>query len=480
MREGKKITGHYAVNLAKKCGWYDPRLLELLDEKVDPGQVTDDLIIRRFVDLFGTEFRYDHSCGCWYHFDGATWHEQKTQLPKSRIRDICMEFVRVDPKLKWLGQEKAWSQILRGAQSDQDLAVTAESWGQDDFLLGTPRGTIDLKSGELRPAQPSDHIANTTVVSPIPLDSFDEKIDCPIWVRFLDEVLQGDQEAIRFFQQWAGYCLTGSTQEQQFLFVYGPGGSGKSTAINTLADVLNSYAVNVETATLTTQKHARHTTELARLKGRRLARASETEQGQAWSESRIKSLTGEDVVTARFMRQDDFEFRPKFKLTIVGNYRPKLQNVDEAIKRRMIVLPFEFVPAQKDDKLLEKLKTEWPGILSWMINGCLDWQANGLIMPNVAIEATETYFGTQDIFGLWLGECCETSGNYASTGEDLWKSWHRFALNEGADPGTRNSSFPERLRRSGLTPIKNTNGIRGRGYLGVKLLPEREDDLISI
>lgn len=428
--------------------------------------------------LYGSEFLYDHSRGSWYWYDGAVWHLEKTQLAKSFIRGICKQFVDLEPKLKWLGYEKAWSQIERGARADRIAAVTSEVWNRDDFQLGTSGGTIDLVSGEFREGRPEDLISKCAAVSPIPLDEFDASIHCPTWLRFLDEALESDLEAIRFFKQWARYCLTGSTSEQQFLFVYGPGGSGKSTAINTIADILEGYAANVETATLTARRHSRHRTELVRLHGIRMARASETEQGQAWAESRIKSLTGEDTVTARFMRRDDFEFRPKFKLTIVGNYRPRLHNADEAMKRRMTVLPFEHIPAKKDEGLPSKLKREWSGILSWMIQGCLDWQRNGLIKPKVALEATEAYFGSQDVFGQWLSECCELGSGFAVPVAELWESWCQYAASQGEDAGTRNNSFPENMKRRGFKAIKNTKGVRGRGYAGLQLVPIEEDDLI--
>ena len=245
-----------------------------------------------------------------------------------------------------------------------------------------------------------------------------------------------------------------------------------------MADILSGYAANVETATLTAQRHARHTTELARLHGVRMARASETEQGQAWAESRIKSLTGEDTVTARFMRRDDFEFRPKFKLTIVGNYQSRLHNVDEAMKRRMTVLPFEHIPTKKDESLPSKLKREWPGILSWMILGCLDWQKYGLVRPKVAKDATDAYFGSQDTFSQWLSECCELGDQFACLGTELWESCQRYAAREGVDAGSRNNTFPESLKRRGFHAIKNSKGLRGRGHVGLQLIPNDEDELI--
>jgi len=276
--------------------------------------------------------------------------------------------------------------------------------------------------------------------------------------------------------------LTGDTREQVLTFVYGPGGSGKSTAINTIADILGDYAINVGMETLTSSSYDRHTTELARLKGVRMARASETEKGRAWAENRIKLLTGQDAITARFMHRDDFEFVPELKLTIVGNNQPTLKEVDSAIRRRFIVLPFTNPPKVKDPLLPEKLRDEWPGILSWLILGCLDWQKNGLIRPAIVDEATSTYFAEQDVFGQWLEDCCEVGDDYVETNDKLWSSWETFAREMNADAGTPRT-LSENLQNRGFIRIKDTKGIRGRGYKGLRVRRSRKwaddyDDLI--
>ena len=254
------------------------------------------------------------------------------------------------------------------------------------------------------------------------------------------------------------------------LCLSGRGGGGKGTAINTIGDVLGEYAINVGMETLTASKHERHTTELARLHGARMARASETEKGRAWAENRIKNLTGQDTVTARFMRQDDFEFVPQFKLTIFGNNRPSLKDVDTAIKRRFMVLPFDHPPATKDVNLPERLKAEWPGILSWLITGCLDWQRHGLCRPAIVDRATDDYFAEQDTFGQWLGECCETGPRLADSTDQLWESWRMYALSNGEEAGSRKRTFPETLQQRGFEAIKDQYGIRGRGYRGVRVI----------
>ncbi|HHZ10135.1 MAG TPA: hypothetical protein GX405_15295 [Rhizobiales bacterium] len=456
-------------------------LSDLLGDEPKPESyaLDEDGVIRAFTARHDGELLFDHHVGRWFRFDGNVWRREETKLAHHYARDLCTKFARTDPKIRALKQVRTWEAVERGARAVREFACTSDSWNRDHWLLGTPGGTVDLRSGELRRGRPEDRISKLTSVAPVPLATFDPSRDCPLWLAFLDEALGSDADAIRFLQQWGGYSLTGDTREQVLLFVYGPGGSGKGTAINTIGDVLGEYAVNVGMETLTASKHRAHLTVLARLHGARMARASETEKGCALAENRIKNLTGQDRITANFMRQDHFEFLPEFKLTIFGNNRPSLKDVDTAIKRRIVVLPFDHPPAKKDVSLPERLKAEWPGILSWLIVGCLDWQANGLVRPAVLNQATENYFTEQDALGQWIAECCETGPCLADTCGNLWDSWCYYATANGELPGSRNRTFPETLQQRGFKRIRDEHGIIGKGYLGIRVIERDRFDAIG-
>ncbi|CAA2104966.1 hypothetical protein MBUL_02959 [Methylobacterium bullatum] len=433
---------------------------------------TEDGVARNFAALHGDSFRYCHTAGKWFAWDGQRWRREETQLAFDWCRETCRAMLADDPKnrdAKSLSRASSAGGVERFARADRAFAVEGRVWDRDQWLLGTPAGTVELRTGVLRPGRQGDLITKATAVGPIPLDQFNEDRDCPTWRTFLSEALAGDADAIRFFAQWAGYSLTGDTREESLLFVHGPGGSGKSTAVNTIGDLMGDYCTNVATETLSASKYDRHPEEIARLRGARMARASETEQGRAWAQQRITAMTGGDTLTARFMRQDSFEFVPEFKLTIIGNHRPAILDVDAAVKRRFNVLPFDHRPERPDDTLKARLRAEWPGILSWAILGCLDWQANGLVRPEVVTATTQAYFETQDTFQLWIDECCEIGKLAASTNEDLWDSWSRFAHRAGEDPGSKTKTFPDRLQQRGFVPVKNTSGIRGRGFKGIKV-----------
>ena len=433
-------------------------------------ELDEDGVIRAFTASHKDELRFDHAAGSWFRFDGNVWRREETKLAHHYARDLATRMADDNPKAKALRKVNVWEAIERGARTAREFVVKSQDWNRDLWLLGTPGGTVDLRTGVLRPGNPEDHISRLTKAAPIPLEVFEPMRDCPRWLAFLAEALGGDAEAIRFLRMWGGYSLTGDTREHVLLFVYGVGGSGKSTAINTMADIVGEYAITMDTSTLTAQKHEAHKQEIARLDGARLAWASETEKGRAWAENRIKSITGGDTITANFMRQNSFEFKPQLKLTIVGNNAPALNNVDEAMRRRFRILPFNNTPKRKDPKLPEKLRLEWPGILSWMIQGCLDWQSNGLTYPKAMQQATDEYFDVQDVFGQWIEDCCEEGKREAETTANLWASWSEYAYRNGEDPGNKKRSFPEALHQRGYEAIKDIAGIRGRGWRGLRVI----------
>jgi putative DNA primase/helicase len=434
-----------------------------------------DGIIRAFTDRHKGKLLFDHHRGRWHLFNSVYWQREETKLALHYALEVSTELAKRDARAKPLKNMPTWEAVERGARTDRAFACTSEKWDQDPMLLGTPGGTVDLRTGQLRKARPDDYISKITAVAP------DPACNIPQWLAFLDFAMGGDAGAIRFLQQWAGYCLTGDTREQVLLFVYGEGGSGKGTAINTIAAILKDYAVAMATSTLTAKKYEAHPEEIARLHGPRMAVASETEKGSKWAENRIKGLTGQDTLTARYMRENSFDFRPQFKLTIFGNNAPSLSDVDSAIRRRFLILPFSRKPARKDVTLADKLKAEWPGILSWMIQGCLDWQANGLVRPDVVNAATESYFAEQDTFGKWIADCCEVGVGKAETTEVLYQSWQRYAYGVSEEAGSKLRAFPERMEQRGFKPGEKIGATRGRGFKGVRLAEEQEgftDDLI--
>jgi putative DNA primase/helicase len=428
------------------------------------GILTEDFATERFAERFAGQLRYCHSNKAWFGWKGIVWEKIRTGRALHEIRLLVRELASgQEDKIRQASNKISFiSGVERLARVDPTFAVTADVWDPDPLLLGTPDGTVDLRAGCLRLSKPEDGITKTTSVAP------SDVVDCPLWLKFLADATGADSDLIRFLQQWAGYSLTGLTREHALVFVYGPGGNGKSVLLNALTGILRDYATIAAMDTFTASKGDKHPTDLAHLHGARLVTASETEEGRAWAESRIKHLTGGDPITARFMHRDFFTFPATFKFMIVGNHQPVLRNVDEALRRRFNIIPFTRKPDQPDQQLEEKLKAEWPGLLRWMIEGCLDWQRNGLVRPACVMAATESYFEDQDLFRQWLEDECDVDPGNTYKWErssDLFASWSAYAKAAGEHPGTVKKLGPALIRHS----VRSYRTKHVRGWFGIRL-----------
>jgi putative DNA primase/helicase len=261
--------------------------------------------------------------------------------------------------------------------------------------------------------------------------------------------------------------LTGSTQEHALFFLYGLGANGKTTFLNAITACTGDYHRTAPIETFTASSVDRHPTDLAGLRGARLVTAIETEEGRRWAESRIKSLTGGDKISARFMRQDFFEYTPQFKLIIAGNHKPGLKSVDEAIRRRFNLIPFTVTipPDERDETLPEKLKAELPGIMQWMIEGCVDWQERGLAPPEIVTKATAAYLEAEDALAAWIEEVGQRDPNAWEKSSDLFASWAAWATKAGEYVGPM-KRFLGVFETKGFTYERRRDG---RGYRGLRL-----------
>lgn len=425
---------------------------------LDPSQISEDALALVFEHRHADALRYCHTAGAWYAWTGTRWQKESTQLAFSWARQICRDFGNA-PKF---ATARTASAVEKFAASSRRLAVTSEVWDSTPWLMGTPGGTVDLRTGDLGRAIQDDHITRQTATAPAAAGTVPHR-----WMAFLEDATRGDADLIRFLQQMAGYSLTGNTSAHALFFIYGAGGNGKSVFLNTLTGILGEYAQTAAMDTFTASAHDKHPTDLAGLKGARLVSASETEDGRAWAETRIKNMTGGDPITARFMRRDFFTYRPEFKLVIVGNHKPRLNNVDDATKRRFNIIPFIHKPTAPNPELEKELRDEWPAILRWAIDGCLDWQTNGLVRPAVVVDATREYFEDQDVFGQWLEECCERELHHKDTSAELFASWKRYAEAAGERAGNT-KTFGEAMRKRGFATWRTKSA---RGFEGVRVIP---------
>jgi putative DNA primase/helicase len=303
----------------------------VLGEEEEPSrdlrlpEFSDDALSLTFADRHLDELRYVAKWGQWFRYDGTCWREDTTLHVFDLSREDCRGAAASIGEGEWalkktLTSAKTIAAVERLAKTDQRLATTVDKWDANPLLLNTPGAVVDLRTGSLRAPSPYDYMTKMTAVAP--------GGDCPTWERFLARITNDDADLIGFMQRVLGYSLTGLTTEHALFFAYGTGANGKSVLIDTVANILADYHKTAGMETFTASPFDRHTTELARLRGARLVSAVETEKGRSWAEARIKTLTGGDKITARFMRQDDFEFAPQFKLFVAGNHKPSLKSVD--------------------------------------------------------------------------------------------------------------------------------------------------------
>jgi putative DNA primase/helicase len=431
-----------------------------------PPEFSDEALALLFAERHAHDLRFVAKWGKWLSWTGRHWRFDDTLHAFDLARGICREVAAGCNKAKIasaIASAKTVAAVDRLARSDRRLAATVDQWDADPWLLNTPGGVIDLRTGRRRAHNPGDHMTNITATSP--------RGDCPRFLAFLDRILGGDAELVAYVRRVLGYGLTGLTREHALFFGYGTGANGKSVLLSTVAGIMGDYHRTAPIESFTASNVDRHPTDMAGLRGARLVCATETEEGRRWAESRIKVLTGGDTVSARFMRQDFFDYKPSFKLFIAGNHKPSLRSVDEAIRRRFHLVPFAVTipPEERDGELTEKLKAEWPGILAWTIEGALMWQTEGLGPPPAVIDATAAYLEAEDAIAAWIDDKCKRDLIAWEPSTSLFTSWTAWAERAGENTGTMRR-FAQTLESRGFVSQRK---MHGRGFLGLQIIPEQ-------
>lgn len=392
--------------------------------------LTEDNLAIQFAAEHTGRLVYAHNFGQWYIYDATTgiWGLDHTE----RVPHWIREFVRnlnAQQQAKW-AKASVVSSVETFARRDPKLAIVGDEFDADPWLLGTPSGVLNLRTGAMLPPNPAHYVSKRTAVSP-------DKARPTLWLKFLSEAA-GNDATIDYLQRLSGYCLTGETIEEILVFVHGTGGNGKGVFMNALRDILGEYAKQASMQVLLANNGDRHPTELANLNGARLVLASESPEGRRWDEERVKALTGRDAISARFMNRDFFEYVPRFKLLVASNHKPRIRTVDDAWRRRLHLVPFINKPATPDPSLKDRLRDEYPAILQWMIQGAEWWGREGLAAPAEITEATETYFREEDVIGLWFDECCE-EGTATTERKDLYHSYENWCRGMGHAAATQHA-----------------------------------------
>lgn len=435
--------------------------------------VSDDELARRFTMRHHDDFRYVAALGRWYIWRGTRWVHDDSKATFDAIRQSC----RLDLGAALIGitkesDRKRMRERLGGAatiaaverlvSADRVHAVTSDSLDADPWLLNTPGGTLDLRTGRLQSHAPRDLCTKITAATP--------NGECPLFLCALERALPDPRER-DYVQRLVGYMLTGVVKEHVMALAYGTGANGKSLILNAVKHALGDYAVTLGSEVLMESHNDRHPTEIAVLRGARMALCSEVDSGRRWNETRVKRLSGGDSITARLIARDPFEFQPSHKLVLLANAKPGIRVVDEAIRRRIHLIEFSVtIPeAERDTSLPEKLKAEAGGILAWAVAGCLDWQAGGLQPPNSILAATATYLDREDVIAEWVSECCRPLGQISLS--DAHASYREWAERNG-HPVIGRNTFGDQLEAHGIQRVE----IRSRVsvFSGLSVVSHRE------
>jgi P4 family phage/plasmid primase-like protien len=431
--------------------------------------LTEDGVGQGFAFKYANRFRFCHGPDVWHIWNGVRWRLDDTLATFNAIRLFTRAMASTADKVPVaLGKAAFMSGVERLVRSHPGFAMVPDKWDRDPWLAGTPAGTLELKTGELRPARREDYITQLLLVAPAPRGT-----PAPLWDAYLWEATGEDQELVRYIYRVTGYGLTGDVREEAMFFLHGPGGYGKGTFLRTIGAIFHNYARSSDIATFTETRNERHTQELARLAGSRLVTASEPEAGVAWKWERIKEITGhERPLTARRLFRDDVEFEVTFKPLFVGNNKPKLPATDSATARRLNLIPFTQPPARVDKTLKDRLVPEYPAILRRIVDGCLDWQQQGLNPPPVVRDATAGYLAGHEMRQRWIRECCELEADATVTVAELYASWADYCRAAGLLEVESSTAFSLAIQalRLGIHAIRHVPGQNAsRGFRGIRL-----------
>lgn len=432
----------------------------------------------RLAEAFGERVRYSYVDKCWYYYDDRRWCKDQSGVisrlcdelieeMKHGLKDYLRQPCDQDDMEKQFAKHLKYSRSNKGkkamiAETMHHVPIMPEQMDQHNSLLNTTNGVLHLRTGTLTEHDPALYLSKMT------LCEFTDKIDCPQWEAFLQDIFGGDEELIRYIQKAVGYSLTGSTAEQCAFFCYGTGRNGKSTFLDTLSAMLGNYAVNIQPETLAVRNgmSSGANSDIARLKGARLVTSVEPNEGMRLNEGLVKQLTGGDRVTARHLYGNEFEFTPEFKLWMSTNYKPVIRGTDTGIWRRVHLIPFTMqIPEDKADKHLpHRLRGELTGILRWAVDGCLMWQREGLKKPAAVEAAVKEYRGEMDVVSTWLDACCEVGLGREKTTE-LYQSYANWA--------DENNEYKLSSRKFGQEMAKKFERSKSNGacyYSGLTLL----------
>ena len=440
------------VAIAKSITRYQPESEDIEYKLTDVGNA------ERFAAMFKDQVKYCAIYKKWFIWNGKRWEQDDTgkiityaiECVRNIIHDADLlpegdkrkSLIQHSLKSESSGKLKALLEIASGMPA---ITVRSEDLDQNPWLLNCQNGTIDLRTGKLKPHDPKDYITRICAAA--------YKPDCaiPLWMQLMEKITGGDKEYIRYIQKALGYALTGDISEQAIFILYGTGSNGKSTMLNIFAALLNGYAQSTSSDTFMQKKNESVNNDIARLKGARFVSAIEMEEGKRMAESLIKSMTGGDKLVTRFLYGEFFEYVPQFKVFLAVNHKPDIRDTTNSIWRRIKIMEFNntFTEQERDKNFPTKIMAkELPGILAWAVQGCLDWQQNGINAPDIVEAATRAYKEEMDSFSHFFNECCVVREGARVSNKMLRAKYDEWCAENG-ERGLTQRPFSRKLRERG-------------------------------
>lgn len=425
---------------------------------------TDMANARRLVQRHGQKLRYTTERG-WLVYDGRRFApDPKGVRVMALAKDTALS---IFDELRDAGdRDAAYAHAKRSqsrralenmesvARSEEGVLAALTDFDADPLLLNVANGTLNLATGELQPHRPDDLLSKVAEIE------FDPEATADTWDAFLWRITGQDLELYQYLQRLVGYMLTGSTREQVLHFLWGNGANGKSVFCEVLLALLGEYGSVAAPDLVMTRRHGGIPNDVARLRGVRGVLMNETTQGSKFDEARLKDMTGGDTLTGRFLHAEFFDFVPTHKLLIRGNHKPAITGTDNGIWRRLRLVPFVVtIPEEEQDKdLLTKLKAELPGILTWALRGCQEWQRNGLRPPPCVLAAVDAYREEADTLGRFIGEHCTVRKLGQVKASEFQKRYIEFCRDAEERPLPA-KDLPAELQRRGFT-YRRTKAMR--------------------
>lgn len=414
--------------------------------------------------------RYCPEINTFLLWDGQRWKKDRD----GAIKRLAMKMVRslydvkdvIEPEvqLKWAKSCESRSKlesITELTKSLQGVPISINELDKENYLVNCLNGIINLKTGEL---MPHDKKYNITHLLEFEYKPYNAETDCSRWIQFLCEITNNDLELMRYLWKLAGLCLSGDTSEHLLNIFYGmQGRNGKGIFIQVLQDILGELQCVLPFATFEPRNTGGIPNDIAMMAGKRLVIAQESNEGKRLDEAIIKSLTGGDMLTGRFLRAEFFNFKPTHKIIMVTNNRPVIKETSNSIWARLRLIPFEVSFEGREDKHLdEKLHNELPQILAWMVAGFAEWQREGLNPPVCVVDACKEYRAGEDTIQIFINECCYVNGNVNVIAKDLYDAFINWAVRNGEKPISRRV-FNDRIRQRNFSDYTSMGLLKFKG-----------------